>query len=48
MRVAATAADCDAGRYPRPHPKQISDELTFPGQIKVSVVRETRAVQFAV
>ena len=31
MRVATTAADCDAGRYPSPHPKQISDELTFPG-----------------
>jgi ribonuclease Y len=28
--------------------RRIERELQFPGQIKVSVVRETRAVQFAV
>jgi ribonuclease Y len=27
--------------------KKIEDSLTFPGQIKVTVIRETRAVEFA-
>lgn len=27
--------------------KKVSDELTFPGEIKVTVLRETRAVEFA-
>ena len=27
--------------------KKIEDSLTFPGQIKVTVIRETRAVQYA-
>lgn len=27
--------------------KKVSDEMTFPGEIKVTVLRETRAVEFA-
>ena len=27
--------------------KKIEDSLTFPGQIKVTVIRETRAVEYA-
>jgi ribonuclease Y len=27
--------------------KRIESELTYPGQIKVTVIRETRAVEFA-
>jgi ribonuclease Y len=27
--------------------KQIEDELDYPGQIKVTVIRETRVVEFA-
>lgn len=27
--------------------KKIEGELTYPGQIKVTVIRETRAVEFA-
>jgi ribonuclease Y len=27
--------------------KQVQDELTYPGQIRVTVVRESRATEFA-
>ena len=27
--------------------KKIQDEMTYPGQIKITVIRETRAVAFA-
>ena len=27
--------------------KKVSEEMTFPGEIKVTVLRETRAVEFA-
>ena len=27
--------------------KQIEDELEYPGQIKVSIIRETRAIEYA-
>jgi ribonuclease Y len=27
--------------------KKIQDEMTYPGQIKITVIRETRAVSFA-
>ncbi|RLD96584.1 MAG: ribonuclease Y, partial [Aquificota bacterium] len=27
--------------------KRLEDELTYPGQIKVHVIRETRAVEYA-
>jgi len=27
--------------------KEIEDELEYPGQIKVSIIRETRAIEYA-
>ena len=27
--------------------KRIEDELEYPGQIKVSIIRETRAIEYA-
>jgi ribonuclease Y len=27
--------------------KRVSDEMTFPGEIRVTVLRETRAIEFA-
>ena len=27
--------------------KKIQDELTYPGQVKITVIRETRSVSFA-
>ncbi|GEN57868.1 ribonuclease Y [Halolactibacillus alkaliphilus] len=39
--------DLEAARLSRDIRKRIEDELTFPGHIKVTVIRETRAVEYA-
>jgi ribonuclease Y len=39
--------DIDAQSLARNVAKQIEDELEYPGQIKVTVIRETRAVEYA-
>ena len=39
--------DIDAMSLARNVAKQIEDELEYPGQIKVTVIRETRAVEYA-
>lgn len=39
--------DVDAMSLARNVAKQIEDELEYPGQIKVTVIRETRAVEYA-
>jgi ribonuclease Y len=45
---AKTTTDEDAYALSKQIARKLERELAYPGQIKVSVVRETRAVQFAV
>ncbi len=50
VRVIANAAhtsDSDATRLCRDIAKAIEEQLNYPGEIKVTVVRETRAVEYA-
>ncbi len=42
-----TIDDIDAMRLARDVSKKIEESLDYPGQIKVTVVRETRAVEYA-
>jgi ribonuclease Y len=39
--------DIEAGVLARDIAKQVEEELTYPGQIRISVVRESRATEFA-
>ena len=39
--------DITAHRLARDIRKQIEEELNYPGHIKVTVIRETRAVEYA-
>ena len=39
--------DLSAGRLARDIVRKIEEQLTYPGQIKVTVIRETRAVEYA-
>lgn len=50
VRVIANASqtsDSDALRVCRDIARAIEQQLNYPGEIKVTVVRETRAVEFA-
>jgi ribonucrease Y len=50
VRVMVTPEDVDdlqAQAIARDIAKQVEDELQYPGQIKISVIRETRATEFA-
>jgi ribonuclease Y len=40
-------SDDDAARKAREIAKKIENEMTYPGQIKVTVIREMRAVDYA-
>jgi ribonuclease Y len=42
-----TITDDDAARMAREIARKIEHEMTYPGQIKVTVIRETRAVDYA-
>ena len=50
LRVIANAAqlsDSESVKVCREIAKAIEEQLNYPGEIKVTVVRETRAVEFA-
>ena len=40
-------SDDEASRMAREIAKKIENEMTYPGQIKVTVIREMRAVDYA-
>jgi ribonuclease Y len=40
-------SDDEAARMAREIAKKIENEMTYPGQIKVTVIREMRAVDYA-
>ncbi len=44
---SGTVADADVVLLSRDIAKKIESELTYPGQIKITVIRETRAVEYA-
>lgn len=44
---ADKVSDADAFGIAREIAKKVSEEMTFPGEIKVTVLRETRAVEYA-
>ena len=47
MVEPSEVSDTDAALLAREISKKIEDELTYPGQIRVTIVRETRAVDYA-
>ena len=47
MVVPERVSDSDMVLLARDVAKQIEDELEYPGQVKVSVIRESRAVDYA-
>jgi ribonuclease Y len=47
MVDAAKVGDDEAHLIARDIAKKVSDEMTFPGEIRVTVLRETRAVEYA-
>lgn len=47
MVASDDVSDAQAHVLARDIAKKIEDEMTYPGQIKVNVIRETRAVEFA-
>ena len=44
---SGTVGDADVALLSRDIAKKIESELTYPGQIKITVIRETRAVEYA-
>ncbi len=44
---AEKVSDNDATRISYELSKKIQEEMTYPGQIKITVIRETRAISFA-
>ena len=47
MVQAAQISDDEAASMARADAKKVENEMAYPGQIKVTVIRETRAVEYA-
>ncbi len=47
MVVPEVVSDSDMILMARDISKQIEDQMEYPGQIKISVIRESRAVDYA-
>ena len=47
MVQAAQISDDEAASMARAVAKKVENEMAYPGQIKVTVIRETRAVEYA-
>ena len=47
MVVPEQVSDADMVLMARDIAKKIEDEMEYPGQIKVTMIRETRAVDYA-
>jgi ribonuclease Y len=47
MLDAAKVSDDEAFLMAHEIAKRVSAEMTFPGEIRVSVLRETRAIEYA-
>ena len=45
--IKENVSDEDIHLLARDMTKRIEDELEYPGQIKVSIIRETRAIEYA-
>ena len=44
---AEKVSDTDANQISYDLSRKIQDEMTYPGQIKITVIRETRAINYA-
>ena len=44
---AEKVSDNDANQISYDLSRKIQDEMTYPGQIKITVIRETRAINYA-
>ena len=47
LSYEATSRDMSETNYASARQGAIEDEMTYPGQVKITVIRETRAVSFA-
>jgi ribonuclease Y len=47
MVDASKVSDDEAHLIAQKIAKRVSEEMTFPGEIRVTVLRETRAIEFA-
>jgi ribonuclease Y len=47
MVSSEEVSDAQAHLLAKDVARKIEDEMTYPGQIKVNVIRETRAIEYA-